>query len=135
MQQAQNILKANKLRLTNSRKVILDFLLKHKYALAHADIEDAFDKIDRVTIYRTLATFMEKGIVHQVSDDTGATKYAMCSEHCTDLGHHDEHVHFKCVKCTNIQCIDTVKVPNIELPEGFRPLHSNYLIYGICKDC
>ncbi len=135
MQEVQQILKARNLRSTQSRKEILTYLLSNKYAVAHADVEKTLSELDRVTIYRTLSTFMEKGIIHQVSDDTGATKYAVCSHQCDSLGHHDEHVHFKCVKCEQIQCIDTVEIPDIDLPEGFRPLYSNYLIYGVCKEC
>lgn len=49
--------------ITDSRMQILDLFYNNEGALAHADIEKKTgDAIDRVTIYRTLQTFEEKGI-------------------------------------------------------------------------
>ncbi len=57
-----SILKKNSLSVTDSRKKILSLFLQSKDALAHGDIEKkAGEKFDRVTIYRTLQTFVEKG--------------------------------------------------------------------------
>ena len=56
-------LKRSQLSVTDSRKKILELFLERKAALAHADIEQhSGDEFDRVTIYRTLQTFVEKGI-------------------------------------------------------------------------
>ena len=56
------ILKHNQLSVTGSRKKILELFLSSAGALAHSDIEKKTgEKFDRVTIYRTLNTFLEKG--------------------------------------------------------------------------
>jgi Fe2+ or Zn2+ uptake regulation protein len=62
-----DLLKRNHLSVTDSRKKILSLFLQSKDALTHGDIEKkAGEKFDRVTIYRTLQTFVEKGIIHSI---------------------------------------------------------------------
>ncbi len=62
--QTDNLLKKNGLSITGSRKKILQLFFEQPGALAHGDIEKrAGEKFDRVTIYRTLQTFVDKGIM------------------------------------------------------------------------
>ena len=57
------ILKKNQLSVTDSRKQILELFINSEGALAHSDIEKhTGDIFDRVTVYRTLQTFVDKGI-------------------------------------------------------------------------
>ena len=59
MIQHADILKRNGLSVTASRTKILDLFLAAEGALAHADIEKNTDAAyDRVTVYRTLQTFL-----------------------------------------------------------------------------
>jgi hypothetical protein len=65
------ILKRNQLSVTGSRKKILELFLDSKGALAHGDIEKKTgEKFDRVTVYRTLQIFLEKGIIHNIPTAT-----------------------------------------------------------------
>ena len=62
-----SILRNNNLSVTDSRKKIIQLFLEQPGALAHGDIEKkAGEKFDRVTIYRTLQTFVDKGIIHTI---------------------------------------------------------------------
>ena len=80
---AENLLKEHDLRLTPSRLETLKVFIRHDYALSQPDLEkDLGDDFDRVTLYRTLTSFREKGVIHKVLDDAGATKYALCSHGC-----------------------------------------------------
>ena len=66
-EEIRDLLKKNHMSVTDSRLQILELFYHAPGALAHADIEKkASDKIDRVTIYRTLQTFEEKGIIHNM---------------------------------------------------------------------
>ncbi|MBX2968910.1 MAG: transcriptional repressor [Cyclobacteriaceae bacterium] len=135
MNGSPQLLKEFKLRSTPSRKAILNFFLKKNYALAHADIEKGIaSHFDRVTVYRTLKTFLDKGLIHKVLDDEGALKYALCTEACTITGHHHDHVHFKCVRCGQTNCLN-VEVPQIKLPKGYQAGEINLLIQGVCSNC
>ena len=132
----KNILKEYELRNTSCREEILDIFLQRNFALSHADIESTIhEDFDRVTVYRTLKTFLDKGIIHKVLDDEGVTKYALCKEKCSHTEHHHEHVHFKCVECGLTNCLDNVQIPKIGLPAGYSLSETSLLMQGVCELC
>jgi Fur family transcriptional regulator, ferric uptake regulator len=129
------ILRRKHLSVTDSRKKILSLFLHTSDALAHGDIEKkAEEKFDRVTVYRTLQTFVEKGIIHTIPTADNSIRYALCKE-CEEGHHHDEHVHFVCTNCGKTICLDDVVSPKIELPEGYIAQEVQVVINGVCKDC
>ena len=131
----KEILKRSQLSVTASREKILHLFFEESGALAHGDIEKkAGEKFDRVTVYRTLQTFVEKGIIHTIPTADNSIRYALCKE-CEEGHHHDEHVHFVCSNCGRTICLDDVVSPKIELPEGYIAQEVQVVINGICKDC
>lgn len=131
----QEILRRKNLSVTDSRKKILSLFLNSADALAHGDIEKkAGEKFDRVTVYRTLQTFVEKGIIHSIPTADNTVRYALCKD-CTEGHHHDDHVHFVCSRCEKTICLDDVVSPQITLPAGYTVAHVQVIIGGICKDC
>ena len=129
------ILKRKRLSVTDSRKKILSLFLSHQDALTHGDIEmKAGEKFDRVTVYRTLQTFVEKGIIHTIPTADNSIRYALCKD-CEEGHHHDDHVLFICNYCDKTICLDNVVSPVIELPEGFTANTVQVVINGICRDC
>lgn len=134
--QTDQILKTNQLSITGSRKKILGMFLNSPGALAHADIEkNAGEKFDRVTIYRTLQVFVDKGIIHTIPTPDNSIKYALCKDECSQGHHHDHHVHFQCKQCGNTYCLDEVTTPEIKLPKGYMPEQIEVVINGVCKNC
>src|SRR5687767_12972110 len=130
-----DILRRNQLSVTASREKILNLFLTNTRALAHADIEHkAGEKFDRVTVYRTLQTFVEKGIVHTIPTADNAVLYAICKD-CDEHHHHDDHVHFVCSTCNATICLDDVVSPEIKLPDGYKAENVQVVINGICKSC
>ena len=130
------ILRKSQLSITGSRQAILGLFLDRKGALAHGDIEKKTrEQFDRVTVYRTLQSFMEKGIIHTIPTSDNSIRYALCSEDCTEGHHHDNHVHFVCRSCGRTTCLDSVTVPEVKLPRGFRPTDRQMIVSGICGDC
>ena len=131
-----DILKRTGLSVTEGRKKILELFLETEGALAHADIEKNTDAaFDRVTVYRTLQTFVEKGIIHQIPTTDNSVLYALCKHDCAQGHHHDNHVHFICNNCSKTICLDDVTVPAVKLPKGFSPVQSAMVVTGICNDC
>ena len=129
------ILRRKHLSVTDSRRKILSLFLSTPDALAHGDIENkAGEKFDRVTVYRTLQTFVEKGIIHTIPTADNSIRYALCKD-CEEGHHHDNHVHFVCTNCHKTICLDDVVSPNIELPAGYVAVTTEVVINGICKDC
>ncbi len=135
--QGADILKQSALSITASRKDILDIFLASSSALAHQDIElKCSDKFDRVTIYRTLQTFLDKGIIHSIPTTENAVKYALCKDECIVSGHHhDNHVHFLCDACGITICLEEVVVPQVKLPKGYSLKDINMVVNGTCKKC
>jgi len=132
----RDLLKKNQLSITESRQRILGLFLKSDGALSHADIEKRIaDGIDRVTIYRTLQIFEEKGIIHNIPSSDNTVKYALCKEDCAEGHHHDNHVHFVCDSCYKTICLEDVHVPEVILPKGFSPRESNMVVSGVCSEC
>ena len=109
MQNLEHILKHHNLRITQVRLEILQFFQTNKIALTHADLETFFSKkFDRVTIYRTLTSFLENGLLHKIPDDSGIAK---------------------------IECLHNLEIPKLHLPKKYKMEHANLLIEGICAYC
>lgn len=130
------LLERNQLKKTSTRLTVLQILKASSSAVSQPDLETMLGKdIDRVTLYRTLATFEEKGIIHKVLNLNGTANYAMCSSSCNQHAHHDEHVHFNCTTCLNVYCLDDLKIPSIDLPQGYLTQSLNLVAYGVCNNC
>src|SRR6476620_1343623 len=131
-----DILRRNSLSVTESRKKILNLFLNVQGALAHGDIETkAGEKFDRVTVYRTLQTFVKKGIIHTIPTTDNSVRYALCKDNCSEGHHHDNHVHFICLKCGTTLCIEYVVDPEIKIRKGFSINEIEVVVKGICMDC
>jgi Fur family ferric uptake transcriptional regulator len=130
------ILKNNQLSITDNRLKILELFHTNGKALSHADIEHLSGKnFDRVTVYRTLQSFVEKGIIHTIPTADNSIVYALCKETCSEGHHHDDHVHFICEVCGATYCLEQINVPAINVPKGFSAHQVNVLVNGICKNC
>ena len=135
MNNFEKILKNNNVKPTAMRLLVLQFLLNKKSATSLTDVENYFDKSDRTTLYRTLKTFVEKGISHKIDDGTGITKYALCEENCQCEIDNDLHLHFHCTNCNETICITDYKIPRITLPIGYIAENINLVVKGICDNC
>lgn len=78
----ESILVSKQINPTVMRLLVLEFLLKQKTAIGLSDLEKEFERSDRTTLYRTLKTFEEKGLIHDIKDGVEAVKYAMCEADC-----------------------------------------------------
>jgi Fur family transcriptional regulator, ferric uptake regulator len=132
----EQVLRDNKLSVTDTRIKMLEMFMQSKNALEHASFEKLNGKaFDRVTIYRTLQTFLDKGIVHKIPTTDTSVRYALCKSDCKEHEHHDHHVHFQCEECGGTTCLDETNVPDIKLPSGFAAHNVEVVVSGVCKDC
>lgn len=135
MNDIEKLLQEKGVRPTAMRILIYKFMAKNNIAVALTDIENAFAKADRTTLYRTVKTFEQKGIVHQIDDRTGIAKYALCEEGCNCEIDNDLHLHFHCSNCNETVCLTQHKIPQITLPDGYMAEDVNLVVTGICDKC
>ncbi|MGV3640106.1 MAG: Fur family transcriptional regulator [Adhaeribacter sp.] len=129
------LLQQKQIRPTAMRLLVLDYLLQQSSATSLNDLEAWFHRSDRVTLYRTLKTFEEKGLVHKIDDGTGSVKYARCQDDCLTHAHQDLHVHFNCKVCGETFCLPTSRIPGIPLPDKFQAEEVNLVMKGVCGNC
>ena len=132
---AEKKLTDKRINPTAMRLLVLDSLLKQHSAISLSDIEKSLGPADRITIYRTLKTFEEKGLIHIIDDGTGSPKYALCAEGCDEDQHHDLHVHFYCTECKETFCLPNSKIPEVALPDNFTSTEMNLVVKGVCSKC
>lgn len=130
-------LRKHELKATETRKAILElFQVKH-YALSLNEVEKLLDNaFDRVTVYRTLKSFEDKGLLHIAEDGSGTTKYALCGTHCHgEDGHHHHHMHFHCTSCEKTTCLESNSIPHLDALKGYQVDQIVMYLKGVCKEC
>lgn len=136
---SQELLLSRKLRLTKPRQLVLEvFKSKTGKAVSIKTLIELIEsEIDKVTLYRTLHTFEDHGLIHRIFDDSGIEKYALCVGTCENHedDHNHSHVHFKCEKCLETECISEIQLPPIHLPKGYQAKATNFVIIGNCQKC
>jgi len=131
----EHILVAHSLRKTPLRYKILSVLKNAVHALSQPEIEDKIEEdLDRITVYRTLKSFEEKGIIHRVFDIWGTAKFAFS---LPSAEHQDssEHLHFNCTKCKHVFCLQSYSLPQLNFPQGFKPVQVSLSAQGLCREC
>lgn len=124
------------LRQTAVRRAVLQVLAESRYALSGGEVELQLPPdTDRITLYRTLKSFEESGLIHRVIDTSDVVRYAACSIECSAEAHFDNHVHFKCTNCQHIYCLNQVTIPAVTLPAKFEAVTRDYLLAGVCREC
>ncbi|MGF7079454.1 Fur family transcriptional regulator [Mucilaginibacter sp. UYCu711] len=131
----EHLLKRHQLKRTEARLRVLNLLVNKKTATSQPDLESVIGDVDRVTLYRILNAFEEKGIIHKVFDLNGTANYAICSSDCDEHHHNDEHLHFNCSNCKNVYCLDELDMPPIALPAGFKLEKLSFSATGLCPKC
>lgn len=119
---------------TAMRILVLEKLLMQQHAISHKELLTQFEKVDRVTLFRTLKTFLENKLIHSINDGTGVLKYALCESHCRCLPI-DLHTHFHCIRCEQTFCLTDSQIPNVTVPKNFIIKSSNLVIKGFCDSC
>lgn len=130
------LLKQYHLKVTQPRLRTLETISNKKSAISQPELEKLIGKeIDRVTLYRVLASFEEKGILHKIFDLNGTATYALCSTNCSEHNHHDQHVHFICRRCNSVYCMEEINLPKFNLPQGYKLETVAINALGLCDHC
>jgi len=130
---ATELLRSARLRLTEPRTAILEALLDARAPLTQEQIADCIGTTapNKTTIYRTLMSLVEKGLVHKAYLEERTWHFEL-AHHC---GKHQCHPHFTCSRCQRTQCLPEVSMPLVELPEGYIMQRQQVRVEGICSSC
>jgi Fur family ferric uptake transcriptional regulator len=128
-------LESRGIRPTAMRLITYKRLAQLNVAVSLGELEKHFERSERSTLFRTMKTFEENAIVHQIEDGTGVIKYALCEEDCECEVGNDLHLHFHCNSCGETVCLTDHKIPQINLPEGYVAEDINLVAKGVCEKC
>ena len=129
----EEVLKDCGLRRTSGRVRLLSLLLGAATPLAPDEIFARLRRrgIDRVTVYRTLESLHEAGIVHRLQAGE-RWRFAVCGRvhrgHC--------HPHFTCRVCGAVECLRDVRLPRpAGLARAYRVEEQEFYLRGVCGRC
>jgi Fe2+ or Zn2+ uptake regulation protein len=123
------------LRITRQRAIILQALCELK---RHASAEEVHDRVtlhrrdvDLSTVYRTLETLHNLGILSQTDLGHGCSEYEIVGE--------EPHHHLVCQHCGRMIELDDAYLAtvaeSIRQDFGFDPTSTHFAIFGICQAC
>ena len=129
-----DLLKSHDLRVTEKRIGVLRIIQGYGSAIPHSKIQELLKKFDRVTLYRTILTLVESGIIHKIQVEDQEVFYALCGQTCNTQEHHHEHIHFHCSECETVSCVEPMKQLQVQL-EGYHIMQVNIQVNGVCAEC
>jgi len=136
---AIHLLEESKHRITRTRELILDVILKIKSPFSANDVLAAIDRakksksIDFVTVYRNLHVLEEVGVICRSDFSDEMARYMIATP-----GHDHHHHHIICRSCHQIEAVDFCIVEAQEKvlkKMGFKEIKHRLEFTGICRDC
>ena len=131
------ILASKGLSKTKFRIDLLRLFCKSKKSLLVDDVIVFFgNMINKVTVYRALEDFENKGLIHKVPDKKNRKRFSLCDfDDCSPESHIHNHSHFICDICNTTFCIDDIIPPKISNIKGYHIKQSSLILEGYCDKC
>ena len=124
------------LRATPVRLAVLEILGETPRALRAQEILEiirARRRVNKVTVYRILEDFTNRGMVRKLALEGRVSHFELACEH------HPPHPHFQCQACGEVQCLEPVPLEHLwrELkgPLGNRVDRLEIRAAGLCRRC
>lgn len=122
------------LAVTHQREVIFLAVMSSK---GHPSPESLYDEVKRripsislATVYKNIRTFLEAGLMREVSPHHGSLRLE------ANLA---DHHHLVCTRCKAIVDLEETDIDPVqlrrELPAGFRVMRYSVEFQGLCPDC
>lgn len=131
---ARRMLKDTALYCTKTRVAVLKALMQALRPLRQDQIAEQLsgETLDRVTIYRTLESLVEVGLVHRAFMHERAWHFEL-ADHCTEK---QCHPHFTCVSCGTTHCLTDISLPMAKIPhKGYVINRQQVCLEGLCPAC
>ena len=123
------------IRKTPARTAIFSFLgnadrpVSIEEICANANVKKL--SLDLVTVYRTIHSFVEKGVVRQIDFHEGKFRY--------ELSNMPHHHHIVCTQCGSVQdvedCLKESAEDAIQKQTGYTITSHALEFFGVCKKC
>ena len=129
---SKKMIKESGLKSTKNREAVLNFLISKSKPLTVEDVSRTL-KINIVTVYRILESFVDKKIIYKTDFRQGKAFFEFQAK-----DHH--HHHITCTKCgfrDHIDfCVETQFTKKIKSTTKFEKIDSHILeFFGVCKKC
>lgn len=133
LDQALEVLREAKHRITRPRKSILQALIRRKGPAPIEEIHRQMDAglCDLATVYRCLAAFERLGLVRRCYFNDGTSLFEI------NLGH-EHHHHIICTSCQKVELLDFCVVEGLERlvrDRGYTNVSHMLEFFGVCSEC
>ena len=122
-------LRARGMRMTTQRQLVLDAVGRLEHATPD-QVSEAVPEVDLTTVYRTLETLEQIGLLAHTHLGHGAPSYRLAD---------DDHIHVVCHHCNAVTdapagLVDEL-AQRLHADRGFLVDRSHLTIFGTCADC
>jgi Fur family peroxide stress response transcriptional regulator len=129
--QHAELLEQKGIKVSHQRLRILDYLEKNRVHptadMILNDLKDEMPSLSKSTVYKTLNTFVEKGVLRELTIEENEIRYEYNLQ---------DHGHFKCIECGKVFDFEyRFDVDDIKELKGFRIDDKNIYFKGLCRDC
>ena len=131
---SREVLRKSGYKATPSRLAILGIFRKTRKPLSAQEVIDGLPRdTDQATVYRTLKSLKEKGIIKQIDLRHNHAHY--------ELANLAEHHHLICLRCGKIEDVHRCGIEDMQSvilrnSKHFAEIKQHALeFYGICKSC
>ncbi|WIV13734.1 transcriptional repressor [Proteiniborus sp. MB09-C3] len=124
-------LKNKNIRLSHQRLKVLEYVANHRchptVDQIYSDLHKEIPTLSKTTVYNTLNTLIEAGLVKLITIEDNETRYDIVTEN---------HGHFKCESCRTIYDFEiNIDSFNSKDLNGFRIDNKDVYFKGICPKC
>jgi Fe2+ or Zn2+ uptake regulation protein len=131
---ARHMLKEAALYCTEARVAILKVFMEAGGPLRQDQIAGWLEShtLNKVTVYRTLDSLVEAGLVHRAFTQNRAWYFEL-ADHCSEK---QCHPHFTCTNCGVTQCMTDVSLPMAQIHQkGYIINRQQVRLEGLCPAC
>ncbi len=130
-QTVRKILLQHQIRPSRQRLDIFEFMLHHQFHptadLIYQALVKDYPSLSKTTIYNTLKTFLQAGIIRDITIDGDETRFDVVTEN---------HGHFKCEHCGTIFNFRfDIDLTNIHDLDTFDVRDKQVYFKGTCPEC
>jgi len=130
-------LKSLGINITRCRIDVFKMFYHHNKALPTSFINKYFSgSIHRISVYRALKTFIQKGILLRIPGKDGEINYIFChNKKNGTVTDKTQVAYFLCTSCEQMIMLSDPIFQRFKLPGNIKVNHCYFFMEGVCKSC